>query len=179
MNNKKVISFDIDGVLNSYPECWLKYVNKNTKRNFSSKTEAKKKLGIAKYNFLKHKYRLSDYKYSLPVEKNIIILIKKLKKRYKLIILTTRPFKKYPKMKLKTKKWLIKKKILFDELHSKNEFILKKYPKILFHVDDELNDCKIFLKRKIKCFLLTKKDSKKKVKFITRIKSLDYLSNYL
>ena len=40
---KKIISFDIDGVLNDYPKCWVKYINVKMRTNFSSKTQAKKK----------------------------------------------------------------------------------------------------------------------------------------
>ena len=40
-------------------------------------------MGNTKYNSLKHQYRLSSYKYSLPVEKKLIVLMKELKKNLK------------------------------------------------------------------------------------------------
>ena len=178
MNEKKIISFDIDGVLNDYPKCWVKYINVKMRTNFSSKTQAKKKMGNTKYNSLKHQYRLSSYKYSLPVEKKLIVLMKELKKKFKIIILTSRPFNQYPKMKLNTYNWLVKKKISFNELYYKDELIFKIYPKIFFHVDNELKECKIFVKKRINCYLLRKTLSKK-TKFITNIKSVYSLKKYL
>ena len=178
MSYKKVISFDIDGVLNDYPKCWVNYINMRMQTKFSSKTQAKKNLGNNKYKYLKHKYRLSKYKYSLPVEKKLVILMKKLKKKFKIIIVTSRPFNKYSNMKLSTYKWLVKKKIPFNGLYFKDEFIFEKYPKIFFHVDNELKDCKIFLKKKINCYILRKKFSKK-TKLITNIKALNFLERFL
>ena len=41
----KIWSFDIDGVLNDYPEVWLNYINIETNERFISKEEAKNSLG--------------------------------------------------------------------------------------------------------------------------------------
>ena len=41
---KKVISFDIDGVLNDYPKCFVVYVNKVLHSNFKNIEQIKKKL---------------------------------------------------------------------------------------------------------------------------------------
>ena len=179
MNRKKIISFDIDGVLNDYPQCWVDYINKKMHTKFSSKTEAKKKLGSHKYNKIKHTYRLSNYKYSIPVEKKTVNLMKKLKKKFKIIIVTSRPFQKYPNMKLNTNKWLVKRKIPFDELYYKSKLIFTKYPKIFFHIDNEVNDCNFLIKKKINCFVIRKKKFEVKSKYLTIINSIDFLEKYI
>jgi len=49
INHKKICIVDLDGILNYYPCCWVKFINIKTGLNFRDKEEAKKKLSFSKY----------------------------------------------------------------------------------------------------------------------------------
>jgi len=130
-------SFDIDGVLNDYPKVWLDFIFQETNRRFDKKDEARACLG-EDYWIIKEKYRLSDFKYQVPVNPDAQYLISALKNRGdRIIIATTRPFNRYPFMKNRTRAWLKTNRILFDSLISKKDL-----DKVNFdiHIDDELKD---------------------------------------
>ena len=133
----KVWSFDIDGVLNDYPEVWLHYIHKETSERFISKEEAKSSLGES-YWHIKESYRISDYKYQVPIKPDAKYLISRLKERGdKILIATTRPFDKYSLMRKRTKKWLESNNIYFESLVNKEELYKEDFD---IHIDDELGD---------------------------------------
>ena len=76
----KYASLDIDGPISKYPQCWIDYINIKENSNFTSKQEAKEKIGLENYKKLKHSYRLSDYKANLPVNDDIYFVIEKFAK---------------------------------------------------------------------------------------------------
>ncbi len=136
---KKYLSFDIDGIINNYPNCFLDYFN-------SQKTNLPKVNNInylknnhkELYKFFKHEYRLSDYKYNVPVNQIVRELINKLSNSYGIVILTTRPFEEYEGMYSRTYNWLRSSGIKFDFLDIKCINSFNKYSPIV-HVDDDLN----------------------------------------
>jgi 5'(3')-deoxyribonucleotidase len=179
---KNCISIDIDGVLNNYPDCWLLYINQCKKTNFKSKEDALTSLGRQVYDEIKHNYRTSGYKYSLNIDDNTRGLVNEIYKNYNVLIMTTRPFDDYPEMYNLTEKWLSSNSIKYDMLMSKSEKNIKKNQNIKFHIDDELEHCKIYLKLGIKCFLISKDKTKTKKGWsgqnIIYIHNLNQVLNY-
>ena len=155
----KVITLDIDGVLNNYPFCWLDYIELQQNKKFNSLTEAKEGLGQEVYSQIKESYRTSGYKGTLPVNPIAADFTKLLKQKgYKIIVSTSRPFHLYPNLEKLTFDWLKYSQITFDCLEKKSEQLLIKYPDILFHVDDELDHTIFFLEKNINVFILRRKD---------------------
>jgi hypothetical protein len=167
----KVWSFDIDGVLNDYPAVWLKFIFQETNNKYTSKAEARNSLG-EDYWKIKEKYRISDFKYQVPVNPDAQYLTSALKKRGdKIIIATTRPFNRYPLMKNRTRAWLETNLILFDSLISKKDL-----DKVNFdiHIDDELKDIlqvKSTVKSK-KYILLSSTEANSEIDSVEHVSSL-------
>ena len=144
------ISFDIDGVINNYPLCFINYVNSLLKTDFVSNDEIKK---LEDYKYLKHSYRLSDYKYNVDVYDEIKKLISEIYREFQIKIFTSRPFHNYGDMFKNTKLWLEKNNIKFDGLFSKNFEIFDK-ANVLIHIDDEINHIKPLLDSKKTQFIV-------------------------
>lgn len=151
---RKKCSIDLDGVLNYYPQCWVDFINMETGLNFKDKDEAKAKLSVKKYDYLKDKYRKSDYKANLKVRKEGLNFVEYLKRKgYFIIIATSRPFERYPLMYDMTKKWLDKNNVPYDKLERKEN--IKKY-QLDFHIDDEIDDANNINNLGYKVFLFEK-----------------------
>ena len=138
LSPKKIIaSFDIDGVINHYPQTFLDFLKKEVELIFTSKNEALNSLGEEKYEFLKDAYRKSSFKYEVEIDNNILDLINLFKSReFELYVSTSRPFHRYPDMFENTAKWLKMRKVPFDKLLRKNELTSQDF---LIHFDDELD----------------------------------------
>ena len=96
---EKTCTFDIDGIISDYPNCWLKYINIKASTSFTSKDVAKKTIGIDKYNYYKDLYRKSSYKANLPINNGAIETIHQVwEKGYNIVIATSRPFDRYPNL---------------------------------------------------------------------------------
>ena len=151
-------SFDIDGILTAYPEVWLHYISLETEQVFPSVADAKRALGH-EYELLKHRYRLSDYKYEVPVLDDARELLTALRKRGDTIyVCTSRPFSEYPEMKLRTNQWLTEAGVEFDGLVEKTAGKLVEKG-CLVHVDDEAEPFILFEKSGITCFLYDRTNS--------------------
>ena len=138
---KKYISFDIDGVLNDYPLCWLKFIEDEVGIRFNNTADAKNKLGNLYYE-IKSKYRNSKYKFNLPISNEALSLHADLvNKGYGIVISTSRPINDqlYPNLRSNTEDWLRKKGFHFDVLLYKMSEVLESniLTDIIFHVDDE------------------------------------------
>ena len=176
----KYASLDIDGPISKYPKCWINYININSLTNFTSKEEAKTKLGLKRYKKLKHNYRLSDYKANLQINEGIYKVIKKLKEcEFSILLMTSRPFSDYPNLFNNTKNWLVKNQISFDAISQKNEKNIDKYSNIYFHVDDELRQCDLYLRKNIPCYIINSNEEIKKTKLITPINDVTDLIQYI
>lgn len=181
--NIKTITIDIDGVLNSYPLCWLDYIESQTSQRFNSIDEAKKILGHDFYSKIKDKYRTSGYKSKLPINPLAPDFTKLLKhKGYNIIIITSRPFDLYPNLKKLTFDWLKANNIVFDRLEKKAELLNLGYSPT-YHIDDELEHVYDFLEKDITVFLIKRKDinyegyeNYKSLKFI---KNLNEILEYI
>lgn len=180
---KKVFSSDIDGVLNNYPECFLDFIFRMTEKRYSTKDVAKVQFGQKRYHDLKHMYRESEYKYSLPYQKDGLAFYKELNERnIPLIFSTSRPFDKYPQMFKRTKVWLDASGIKFVALVKKNTLNFQQYC-VTHHIDDEEAHVLQLRRTSDPCsFFVINRTSSQRV--INRdgyqiINSFDYISNEL
>ncbi len=131
--------FDIDGIITDYPNCFLNFFNSTLNTNFSiDDLKLLKDSDFSLYSDIKNKYRLSKYKYSLPVNALIKDIINNLSGYYGIVILTTRPFEKYEEMYDNTYNWLINSGINFNYLEKKNFSSFERFSPII-HIDDELD----------------------------------------
>lgn len=161
---KRVISFDIDGILVDYPKCWLKYIEMQRGSLFFSTVEAKEELGINEYEILKFQYRMSDYKYSLDINVVMLELNNWLyENNFEVIVSTSRPIESidYPNMKKNIEKWLDSKGFYFSRIIHKSQSIKNLdsvYSNVLFHIDDEVKFAKYFSKNSINSLLLSEEN---------------------
>lgn len=153
MEKKHLVwSFDTDGVLNDYPAVWLEFIARQTGKNFTSVDMAK--IGLSeKYDQLKHEYRLSDFKYSIPINPEARETIAVLRRRGDCVyISTSRPLADYPHMRRRSLEWLRNGGIEFDGLLEKSAKNLKENG-CEIHVDDELEALLPLKDHGIQCIL--------------------------
>jgi hypothetical protein len=179
LREKEVILFDIDGVINNYPTCYLDWVRSQKGLDFKSMEEIKSNIDLKTYEQFKQEYRLSGEKRSQPINKDTVKLMTTLKNQGETIILfTNRPVTKYKIIYSDTLFWLKKNKIPFaaiywSDFNQKND-IYKLKLKIKFIVEDDLNNAKNFNHEGYKVFLLNNVDNQDKTyknKLFVRIKS--------
>jgi hypothetical protein len=135
------VSLDIDGTISDYPFHWLEYIKVKTGLNFLTVNDAKKTLGLAKYNQVKDLYRQSEDKYSIPIRNQLRVLATDVYKMGgKVFINSRRPFNDYPSMLNLTREWLTSNNLPFESIQAKSEFNLLSQ-KIMYHFDDEMSEC--------------------------------------
>jgi len=139
-----VVGIDLDGVLTVYPKNWISFVNKVTGMNFTIYDypwKMRKVLGD-KYKKLKHRFRDEGYE-SLWVDPTPEApeFTQKLKRLgYYIIIISSRPYRKYKRILRDTLRWLINYKIHFDKIiwrEKKHEEIAEKFPNLSFFIEDD------------------------------------------
>jgi hypothetical protein len=134
---KKSISFDIDGVINDYPKCFLEFYASRYGEMFKSLAELKLKVGDISYREAKRAYRMSDYKYSVSIDGVIKELMQDLNCSHELYILSSRPFDEFPGMYDRTCDWLNAGGIPFRKILPKATQSLNDAA-ISLHIDDEM-----------------------------------------
>jgi len=160
LRNEEVIVFDIDGVINTYPECTLQWMNKKYNLNYSTIEDLKSSIGVEKYEEYKEEYRISGDKRFQPVNQDTVDTILRFKSLgYKIVLYTVRPVNKYKRIYHDTLYWLNNSGIKFDAIYwsdySKEDFY-KLGLKIKFVVDDTLANVKLFAKEGYQVYLLDK-----------------------
>lgn len=170
-----VWSFDTDGVLNYYPAVWLEFIAIHTGRIFTSNDAARAVLHD-QYDKLKHEYRLSDFKYSVPVNVEAYETVNALKRRGDSVyICTSRPFARYEHMRQRSIEWLRKSGIGFDGLIEKEPENLKE-KQCIIHIDDEIDAIKILRDKGIQCILYQREQPvmplSREVRVITDLRQL-------
>ena len=153
---RKIISCDIDGILNYYPECWLDYLAQKCGVRYQSIKQAKDLEPL--YKEYKSDYRRSDFKANLPVNLDGVSILKSLVDRgYSVIIASSRPFEnpQYPDLYNMTWRWLAKNGIPFDDLVFKNSMadFIDSWPDIEFHIEDEMKYARVVADKGVKVFL--------------------------
>ena len=155
---RKVCVFDIDGVLNYYPQTWIDFVNEKINASFKDLTEMKQSISYFGYNKFKEEYRTSGYKESLKRRTNSRYITNALKNRgYEINIITARPVIKYPELRKQTTNWLDKNEILYDNIFYSN----KKQSELInscydaeFIVEDNRFIANLLAERNYKVFLI-------------------------
>lgn len=181
IKKRKVVIFDIDGVLNNYPEEFIKYINKNLKTKYKIKDylNIKKKIPIEKYNNLKTRFR-EEYQHKILPEA-IDILRKIDSKGINIILLTSRSYQEHKYLATKLIYQLYIQDVPYDMIIFNNEkdIIAKQFSDVLFAIDDEPENIIKYNNIGIKSFLLLKPynlDFKDKLPCIER---LDNIIKYL
>ena len=118
---KKLVSLDIDGVLNDYPKIFVKYANFILRKKYKNIFDLKKSVNKSTYIKIKNHYRHSFYKYNSKIHSNALNLIKLLIKLNADIIFLTRRNLKNKFILINTKKWLRKHNIKFKGIYPKNK----------------------------------------------------------
>lgn len=153
-----VCGFDIDGVLNNYPQSWLDFVYEQTGKVFLDLNELKSTLSYKEYKDLKYKYRESGYKGLLPASEHAAYTTQYLQNiGYHIVILTSRPFDKHPNLFRQTVDWLEYHEIAYDNLiANENKYVevLSRYSNLKFFVDDHRYYANMIAKWGYKVFLL-------------------------
>lgn len=138
--HEKVVAIDLDGVLCEYPGYWLKYLNSQLSTDYRTLEDAKRFTDILTYEKIKSQYRQSGEEMNVPAIEGAKEFLEALKSNgYMIVILTSRPYKRYYRLFADTITWLKNNQmpydsILFDE--QKNMKILKELPNLKWMVED-------------------------------------------
>lgn len=154
--NGKICAVDIDGVLNDYPDCWLRYINTyNTPgKIFHNLVQAKNEIPYEVYRNLKRQYReLGEAK---TFREGADVFMGALLQKYKVILITARPFYKFPKLYSQTQEWLKENNIPYDYLISSKEKhveVIRQFPHLKFMIEDNRYIANLVAKWGYKVFL--------------------------
>ena len=163
----KICALDIDGVLNNYPKCWVQFVNEKEGADFKTLNDMKDNLVYSKYKQLKDDYRSSGYKRYIPTREGAAYFTRQLRTLgYQIIIITSRPFEKYPQLREDTLYWLKNNGFEFDVLlHSKYKHmdIIAEYPTMEFMVEDNRDFAISIARLGYKVFLMDNEYNKGKI----------------
>jgi len=148
LRNTEIIIFDIDGVINNYPDCYLDWVSDKTGVKYRDMDDIKSQLDIETYERIKEEYRLSGAKRNQPVNKTTVTTMQKLADMGETIILyTARPVSRYKRIYSDTLHWLKKNNIPFEAIFwsdLKKEDVYKLGLKIKFIVEDDTSNARFF-----------------------------------
>ena len=179
---EKVCCFDIDGVLNSYPDCWMDYVCQKTGVCHTDLNSLKKSLSYEQYRTLKKEYRLSGIKEKLTPTSDASYVTQRLKKLgWTIIIVTARPAQEHPCLSEQTRRWLDNCNIAYSHIEfgqkNKRGKILEDFPNIKFAVEDNSYLANTMASWGYKVFLMHNKYNRglkleKKVQRIYKLKDI-------
>jgi hypothetical protein len=155
---KKIALVDIDGVLNTYPQCFYDWVEQQLTgryKFFGSSLDGWCTDPIKRAR-LKHEYRQARYKQTLPIRKGAQILLSTLMALgYYVVIVTNWPVKKYPYIVYDTLYWLEMSQLMYDYLYfadreDKMVFVKDILPKVSLVIDDKPKILEGFTRQGIK-----------------------------
>jgi len=166
ITDKNVVGIDLDGCIANYPQSYYDFIFKKIGKKIEDDGSYKiydnvaKALGERKAKLLKHEYRESGQKKFVSCINEPDKITSKLKKLgYKIIILSSRPCKEYPRIAEDTMFWLKNNNIKYDALffdENKDEKIIQKFPKLNFMIEDHGDNALKIAKRGYKVFLVDK-----------------------
>ena len=151
----KIALIDIDGVLSDYPETFLSMFGKSY-----ATVEEFKTSDLRKYTVSKDLYRKEGHKSSLKTKEYAWEFLDLLKRRnIKIILLTSRPIKRYSRMYHDTLFWLGYNDLVFDSIiweSKKAEYAISKLKNknIVLCIDDEIENVKKYAQCNLKSYLL-------------------------
>lgn len=148
-SGEKVVVIDIDGVLNNYPINFIEYT-KSKGHNFNSVKEFKK-IDFLTYAKLKHEFRSFGFEASCNVNEGVLKYLHELNKRYKIVLLTARPYEKYARLFSDTLIWIENWQIPCDFVFfskNKEEWLIKNLDKnqVYCIIDDQIDNVNTLIK---------------------------------
>lgn len=179
---EKICAFDIDGVLNNYPVCWVNWVNKKLDAGYADINDLKEHLSYDQYRKLKREYRESGVKENLVPAEGARRITNALRRRgYKIIVVTARPAQEIPSLFGQTIRWLDKNKIAYDHIEfgqkNKRGKLVEDFPNIKFIVEDNSYLANQMAKWGYKVFLMDSRYNRKlkTEKGVIRIEGLEQI----
>ena len=163
---KKLVSLDIDGVLNNYPKIFVKYANFVLRKKYKNIFDLKKSLNRLTYRAIKNHYRHSLYKYNYKIHSSILNLINFLTKLDIDIVFLTKRNLNNQFILNNTKKWLRAHNIKFKGIYQKSKKNFLRFKPIL-HIDDE-HKKKQNLNNVSTRFIICKKNKIEKISIIKK-----------
>lgn len=145
MKEKKVIGVDIDGVLADYPKCFQDFILEKTGvwidlQGYDLYGEYAAVLGRGVAENLKKEFRESGQKRYIPVIPEAKDFLHRYhKKGYKIVLLTSRPYKEHKRIFADTIYWLNKNELVHDAIiwdEEKNYKAIQQFPNMEFMVED-------------------------------------------
>lgn len=143
-SNNQYVVFDIDGILNDYPNNIVRYFN-YLGHDYNSIQEFKD-ADIKKYNEVKKKFRVSGEERNCKLIVEGVTAINAAKEKgYGVILLTARPYHKITRLFFDTIQWLSDCKIKYDFLFfakDKENYLIENFnpENIEFVVDDQIDN---------------------------------------
>lgn len=187
-NDEKTCAIDLDDVLNEWEKYIVKTFNFKKNKKYVTIEEIQSKTNPVEYSDFKHWWRDCGIKRKIPVKKGAEELTKYLKEKgYRIIIISSRPYREYSRLFPDTIYWLKKNNITFDDLYfeeNKHIKILKFFPKLEFMIEDNPKYAKQVAKEGYIVFLLSNKDISKQInlseeKNVIHVKSLQEIIDIL
>jgi len=136
----KTCIFDVDGVLNYYPESYVDFINDELKTSYADLHEAKENIPYKIYKQLKLKYRVCGVKQQLPVRLDAVEILADLRKQgFYIIILSSRPVHEINSLIMQTSRWLHSNNLFYDYLlfnKEKHLEVIKNFDNVTFIVED-------------------------------------------
>jgi len=181
-----ICAIDLDDTLSNSSEYFTKIYNEKYNTIFKNRKEIKEKVPILEYEKFKHYFRESGEKINIPIKENakeLCVFLKKL--GYKIIIISSRPYKTYSRIYSDTLEWLNNNNVQYDSLYfeeNKHLKILKFLPNMSFIIEDDLKYAIQISEQKYKVYLLSSLKTNMEnidTKYIHKINSLNEMINIL
>lgn len=158
LKDHEIVVFDVDGVINTYPHCYLDWVSETYGLTYKTMKDIKSDLDIETYERIKEHYRLSGEKAHQPVNWDTVYTMKTLKDQGETIVLyTARPASRYKRIYSDTLKWLKANNIPFDAIYwtdFQKEDFYKLGLHVKFIVEDDIRNTKFFSGEGYKVYLI-------------------------
>lgn len=158
LRNTEIVIFDIDGVINNYPDCYLDWVSEKFGTRYKNMDDIKGKLDIQTYENIKEQYRLSGAKQDQPINPDTKRVMQEIHSQgHKIVLYTARPAARYKRIFSDTLTWLNKNEIPFDAIYwtdfQKEDFYKLGF-QVRFIVEDDIRNAKFFSKEGYRVYLL-------------------------
>ena len=158
IKGEKVCAIDLDDTLNEWHKFFVKTFNEKNGTHFLSDAEIRRGTNSLVYADFKHWWRNSGVKKDIPVKKGAAEITKYLKKQgYRIVIISSRPYKQYFRLFPDTIDWLNDNKITFDDIYfeeDKHLKILKYFPELKFMIENDMRYVEQVVREGYKVFYL-------------------------
>jgi len=136
-----VVAVDIDGVLNDYPGCFLRWVSPPAEEPFETLAALREKVGPKRYREIKDEYRKSGAKREQGVRPGAREMLNGLRAAgYSVVLLSKRPYWRFYRIYADTLEWLERNGLRCDAVlfhREKHRKILEDFPNLIAMVEDD------------------------------------------